>query len=285
MKNFLDKSDSTKPPKVGEILEGKVIGKGRSAVFLDLGPTGAGVIYGREFYEAKDKLKNLKIGDKIFAKIIELENDEGYMELSVSGASRELAFEVLRQKKENEEILKVKILGANKGGLMTKVSGVPAFLPVSQLSSELYPKVEGGEKTKILKELQKLIGREMEVKILDLSQRDEQVILSEKAKEVDKKMEMLKNYKAGDEVEGEISGITNFGAFIKFGENLEGLIHISELDWKIIKDPSEVVKIGDKVKAKIIDISNGKVSLSLKKMTVPGTEDSRNWSNDKNLIP
>jgi predicted RNA-binding protein with RPS1 domain len=111
---------------------------------------------------------------------------------------------------------------------------------------------------KILKELQKLIGRELEVKILDLSQRDEQVILSEKAKEADKKMEILKNYKAGDEVEGEISGITNFGAFIKFGEGLEGLIHISELDWKIIKDPSEVVKVGDKIKAKIIDISNGK---------------------------
>jgi len=260
----LEKSDFLKPPRVGEIIEGRVIDKGRSSVFLDLGPIGTGIIYGREFLEAKDKLKGLKVNDKLFGKIVELDNEEGYIEMSVSGATKELAFDVLRQKKESEEIFPVKIMGANKGGLITKISGIQAFLPVSQLSSENYPKVEGGEKTKILKELQKFIGRELEVKIIDLSQREGQIILSEKAKELDKKKEYLKKYKIGDEVEGKISGITNFGAFFRFDEGLEGLIHISELDWKIIKDPSEVVKPGDKVKAKIIDISNGKVSLSLK---------------------
>ena len=264
MKDLLGKNDLIKMQKVEDIVEGKVIGKGRSAVFLDLGPIGTGIIYGREFFEVKDKLKNLKIGDKVFAKILDLDNEDGYIELSVSGASKELNFEILRQQKEKGEEIKVKILGANKGGLMTEVLGIPAFLPVSQLSNEHYPKVEGGEKTKILKELQKFIDQELKVKILDLSQRDEQVILSEKAMSFDKKKEILKQYKVGDEVEGEITGVTNFGAFFRFGEDLEGLIHISELDWKIVKDPIEVVKVGDKVKAKIIEISNNKVSLSLK---------------------
>lgn len=264
MKEILEKNDLLKPPKVGEIIEGQIIGKGRSAVFLDLGPIGTGIIYGKEFYEAKEKLKGLKIGDRIFAKIIDLETEDGYIELSISGASKELAFEILKQKKETGEPILVKISGANKGGLIAEVSGIPAFLPVSQLSPEHYPKIEGGDKAKILRELQKFIGNELEVKILDFSQRNEQIILSERAKVLDRIKEVLKNYKVGTVVEGEITGVTDFGAFMKFGENLEGLIHISELDWKIIEDPTEIVKIGEKVKAKIIDISNDRVSLSLK---------------------
>jgi len=175
-----------------------------------------------------------------------------------------LSFEVLKQKKEKGEPILVKILGANKGGLISEVSGIPAFLPVSQLSSDHYPKVEGGDKIKILRELQKFIGKALEVKILNLDPINEQIILSEKAKVFDKKREILKNYKIGDIVEGEITGILDFGAFLRFGQDLEGLIHISEMDWKIIKDPSEIVKIGDKVKAKIIEISGDKVWLSLK---------------------
>lgn len=267
---MIEKNDLMKPARVGEIVEGKIIGKGRSAVFLDLGSIGTGIIFGKEFYQAKEKLKDLKMGDKTFVKIIDLENEEGYIELSISGASRELAFEVLKEKKEKGESILVKILGANKGGLISEVSGIPSFLPVSQLSSNHYPKVEGGDKTKILRELQKFIGKTLEVKILNLDPKNEQIILSEKAKVFDEKREILKNYQVGDIVEGEITGITDFGVFLRFDkeesrpEPVEGLIHISELDWKIIKDPSEVVKVGQIVKAKIIEISGDKVWLSLK---------------------
>ncbi len=262
--NFLVKNNLLKPAKVGDVVEGKVIVKESGKLFLDLGPIGTGIIYGKEFYEAKDKIKDLKIGDNLFAKIISLENEEGYIELSISQAGRELAFEALKQKKERGEKILVKISRVNKGGLLTEVMGIPAFLPVSQLVSEHYPRVEKGDPTKILRELQKFIGKELEVKILDLSQKKEQIILSEKAKELDKMKEILKNYKVGNLVEGEITGITDFGAFLRFDQNLEGLIHISELDWKIVEDPSEIVKVGDKVKAKIIEISDDKVFLSLK---------------------
>lgn len=255
MKGLLQ-SDFLKPPTIGKITEGRVLGKGKKGLFLDLGPIGTGIIYGKEFSTAKEKLKDLKPGDKILAKIIALENEEGYIELSVNEASKELTFEILKQKKEREEILKVKILGANKGGLLAEVSGVPAFLPVSQLSPEHYPKVEGGERTKILRELQKFIGQELEVQILDLAPTNQQVILSEKARKRKEDQPNFGNHQVGAVVEGEISGKTSFGVFVKFG-NIEGLVPFSETLPKSFK-------IGEKVQAKIIEIKDDKVYLSLK---------------------
>jgi small subunit ribosomal protein S1 len=265
MKELIEKNNLLKPPQVGKIVEGKIIGKARAAVFLDLGALGTGIIYGKEFQEAKEELKDLKIGET------DLENDEGYIELSLSQASDELTWEKLQQKKEKGETMLVKILGANKGGLLAEVFGIPAFLPVSQLSPEHYPRVEGAEANKILRELQKFIGKELKVKIFDISPKENKLILSEKAKESEKIKEILKKYKVGDVVEGEITGITNFGVFLKFPVSatgkepeLEGLIHISELDWQLIEDPADIVKVGERVKAKIISITDDKVSLSLK---------------------
>jgi small subunit ribosomal protein S1 len=252
-------------------VEGKIIGKARSAAFLDLGPLGTGIIYGKEFQEAKDELKNLKTGDSVLAKIIDLENDDGYIELSLNQASNELIWERLREKKEREEMVVIKILGANKGGLLAEVSGIPAFLPVSQLLAEHYPRVEKGDTAKILRELQNFIGNEIEVKIFDLDPRQGKLILSEKAKENEKVKDLLKKYQVGNVVEGEITGVTDFGVFIKFPvasesdePKLEGLIHISELDWQLIENTKDVVKVGERVSAKIISIANNKVSLSLK---------------------
>ena len=292
MKNAIENKDNLlRPPKVGEIVEGKIIGVDRAGVFLDLSIWGTGIIYGKELIEGKEVLRSQRVGSKIHAKVVDLDNEEGFIELSVAKAGKEMAWKELLQKKREGEIVKTKILKANKGGLIAEIKGIPAFLPVSQLSPEHYPRVPGGEISQILNELQKFIGKELDVKILDLNQKANQLILSEKAKEAEKIKEVLKDYKVGDVIEGEITGIVDFGVFIKFplssdaknepdgkeksladkktseskkAESLEGLIHISELDWKIIEDPSEIVEINQKVKAKIIDISDNKVSLSLK---------------------
>lgn len=265
MKEVFEKDDLMKPPQIGKIIEGKIVNKGHSAVFLDLGPLGTGMIYGKEFQDAKRELKEFKVGDSLFAKIIDLYNEEGYVELSLNQASNELVWTELAEKKEKGETIKIKILGANKGGLLSQVLDVPAFLPVSQLLPNHYPRVENGDATKILTELQKFVGQDLEVKIFDLDSRENKLILSEKAKESEKLKEILKNYKVGDVVDGEITGITDFGVFLKFGaESLEGLIHISELGWQLIENPADVAKVEDKVKAKIISIVDDKVSLSLK---------------------
>lgn len=254
-----------RPPKEGEIMEGEVVKRELSAVFLDLGRFGTGIICGKEFYEAKDRIKNLEIGDKIKAEIVNLENEEGFIELSLKKAEDASAWNELEKKKEKGEILKVKILGANKGGLLTKISGISGFLPASQLSAEHYPKLEETDKTNVLRELRDLVDKTLEVKILDISKKEEKLILSEKATKEEEKKKLLENYKIGDVIEGEVTGIADFGVFIKFHQGkLEGLIHISELDQGLVEDPSEIVKVGQKIKAKIINIEGSKVFLSLK---------------------
>lgn len=282
-----------KSPNAGDIIEGSIISKTGAAVFLDLGVFGTGIIYGRELAEVKSFLKNKEAGEKLFAKIVDLDNEDGYIELSLKQAAKEIGWETLRRKKENGETIIVRISGANKGGLLAEISGISAFLPVSQLASQNYPRVENGDKSKILKELKKLIGKEMEVKIFDIRQEENKLILSEKAGELVKLKEVLANYKVGETIEGEVSAIVGFGAFIKFWKDgtsplppeteakaeteetpaqeekkllptLEGLCHISELDWKIVDNPSQIVKIGEKVKAKIVGIENGRIFLSLK---------------------
>jgi len=268
------KADDTNTPlNIGSTVEGRVVARDRSSLYIDLGIHGTGIIYGREFYTVKDIVKNLEIGDKVLAKIVEMENDEGYKELSLKDATKEIGWQRLRDLKDAGTILNVRITGVNKGGLLTSLDGIQAFLPVSQLSAEHYPRVIDADKQKILKELQKFIGKTLEVKILDLLAEENKLILSEKANSEEKTKETLKNYKKGDIIEGQITGIADFGAFIKFpypiedeNEQIEGLIHISELDWQLVENPVEVVKVGEAVKAQIININNNQVFLSLKSL-------------------
>lgn len=258
MREILNHNPNLKPPKVGEIVEGKVLAKKSSAIYLDLGIWGTGIIYGKEFKKSKGELKKLKIGDKILAKIVELENEEGFVELSVKGAEKEIALELLKKKKEAGEKLKVKILGANKGGFLTKISGISAFLPISQLSPESFPELETKDSEKILETLKKFIGKEIEVKILGILE-DGEVILSEKLAKLEEKEKEAEKLKVGEIVEGEISGIFDFGVFLKFGNDFEGLIPSSEINFGNFP-----FKLGDKLRAKIIQILDKKIFLSLK---------------------
>ena len=222
----------------------------------------------------KEVIKALQIGDVVHAKIVELENEDGYRELSLQDATKDINWGKLRELKESGEIIKVKITGVNKGGLLTSINNIPAFLPVSQLSPENYPRVVDADKAKILKELQKFIGKTLEVKVLDLLAEENKLILSEKAKTEQMTKAILNNYKKGDIIEGQITGIADFGAFIRFpvtatdakDESIEGLIHISELDWQLVQNPAEVVKVGEVIKAQIININNNQVFLSLKSL-------------------
>jgi small subunit ribosomal protein S1 len=252
-----------KPIQLNKVVEGKIIGRAKSAVFLDLGILGTGIIFGKEFQDTRSELRNSKIGESIFAQIIETENEDGYVELSFKQAVNKLNWDKVRQIKEKDEIITVKISGANKGGLLTNVFGIPAFLPISQLSSF----------NKNFKELQGFIGKEIEVKIFNFDKKQNKLILSEKEVNNNLKIKnILENHKIEDIVEGEVSGITNFGVFIRFS-GIEGLIHISEMDWQIVENPLDIVKIGEKIKAKIISIENDKVFLSLKALKQNPWED------------
>jgi len=263
------------PPKSGEMIEGTIIGNDRYSVYLDLGAIGIGVIFGKEYYAAKNVLKGLSPGDTIKAKVVEIDNKDGYIELSLREAKEEDSWGKLKDIEQTGKIIKIKINGANKGGLLAELQEIKGFLPLSQLSIEHYPRVKDGDATEILKSLQQLVGEELEVKIIDAAKEENKLIFSEKAVTSKEIGELLTQYSPGDIVEGKITGIADFGAFIKFpmieaGEDddtlqTEGLIHISELDWQLIDSVTDIVKVNDVVKVKIIDISkDGKVSLSLK---------------------
>ncbi len=260
MQNLLEK-ETFNIPKTGDVIEGKIIALKPSIIYLDLGNFKSGVILGSEIKKHPFEFRKIKLNDVITVKILSIDNEDGYVEVSLLKAGEEKAWQGLREKMEKAEIIDALVTKANKGGLMIEIEGIEAFMPVSQLSSAHYPRVEGGDKTRILSELNKLINQTLKVKIIDLNTREKKLIVSEKATEEKKLKIALEKYKVGDTVEGTITGIVDFGAFIKF-DDLEGLIHISEMDWQIINNPTEIFKVGDNVQAKIIEIEGDRVSLS-----------------------
>jgi small subunit ribosomal protein S1 len=265
MKELLTKSDQVpRLPQAGDLVEGRIIKLSKNAIILELGPLGTGIIYGGEWRDNKSMIKELKVGDKISALVLMPENDDGYVELSLKEANLEKTWSDLKAKRQTGQVVTVRVTEANRGGLVIEYSGLTGFLPVSQLSPQNYPRVEGGDKNKILKELNKFIGKEIQVKIIGLDKKSEKLIVSEKATQEKKLKENLENYKKGDLVEGTVTALTDFGAFIKFDDNLEGLAHISELDWQILNHPSQILRENEKVKAQIVDIQDGQISLSLK---------------------
>lgn len=252
--------------KESDLVTGKLLKRTPRAVYFDLGKLGTGIVYGVELLNAKEVLKSLKEDESISVKIVDLENEDGYIELSLAGAEKQKSWQMAKEAMEKSEELSVKITMANSGGLMADVVGLKAFLPVSQLSNDHYPRVNDGDKSKILAELKKFIGQEIKVKILDVNPRTDKLILSEKEANSQNLKEKLEKYNVDDIIDGIISGVADFGAFIKFADDpeVEGLIHISELDHKLIDNPKEIVKVNDQVKAKILEIKEGRVTLSLK---------------------
>lgn len=252
--------------KVGDLVEVALLEKANRAVYFDVPQVGTGVIYGTELINAKDILKKLSLGDTVTAKVVVPENEEGLIELSLAEAGKQKIWQEIKELKDQDESVKVKIVSVNSGGLIADLSGLQAFLPTSQLSNKNYPRDAEGDKSKIILQLQKFIGTEMTVKILGLNPRTSKLIISEQEVVAESIRDLLEKYKQGDIISGIITGVANFGAFVRFADNpeIEGLIHISELDHRMIENPKEVVKIGDLVQAKIVEIKDGRVSLSLK---------------------
>ena len=188
------------------------------------------------------------------------------MELSFREAGHKKAWDHLETIYKKGDIIESKVIDANKGGLMIKIGNVVGFLPVSQLTIEHYPRIEGGDKNKILSHLKSFINQNLKTKIIDVGEKDEKLIVSEKAAWDDKQRKVVSKYKNGDKIKGTVTGVVDFGAFVEFGDNLEGLVHISELAWQRIDNPRDIIKVGDVVNAEIIEIDDTKISLSMKKL-------------------
>lgn len=264
MDELLSSADQKHIPKVGDLVEGKVISVSKNETHLDIDGLTTGVIRGRELIDESGISSNLKIDDVVQATVLELENERGEMELSFRQTGHKKAWDNLIKLQKEEKVIAAPITEANKGGLMVNVGKIEGFLPVSQLTIEHYPRIEGGDRNRILEALKQYVGHSLKVKIIDVNETENKLIVSEKAAWEDQQKAVLAGYKVGDVVKGKVTGVVDFGAFVEFGDKLEGLVHISELAWQRIDNPKDFIKVGDQVEAKIISIDGSKISLSTK---------------------
>lgn len=275
-------ADTPEAPQAGQIVEGTVSAIGRARVYIDILPFGTGLIFGREFMNARDILRKVSVGDTIAAKVVEAENEDGYIELSLKEARQALIWSDAEEAVKKGTILSLEVKEANKGGLIIEWQGIQGFLPASQLSAENYPRVTDGDKDKILSELNELVGKHLSVVMITADQKEHKLIFSEKGlQEKEEKEEKINKYEVGSVVAGEVTGAVDFGVFVKLEPGLEGLVHISELDWGLVEDTKTLYKVGDKVEVKIIEVKDDKISLSIKQLKEnPWTTASKKFKKD-----
>ncbi len=264
MNQFLDQIPE--PLKLGDIVEGPVISLDRARLYIDLPPYGTGVIYGREYLNAREVIKRTNVGDRIAAKVIDINSKEGYIELSLKEARQAIMWSEAEEALNNKTAFELTVKEANKGGLIIEWQGLAGFLPASQLKPDHYPRVADGDKDRILDELRKLVGEKLTVSIIAAAPKEGKLIFSEKGSDEKEKRQIAQTYQVGEIIKGEVTGMVDFGVFVKLEEGLEGLVHISEINWGLVDDPRHFFKVGDKVDVKIIEIKDGKISLSVKQL-------------------
>lgn len=256
-----------KIPKAGDLIEAAVISFSKNEARLDIEGIGTGVVRGPEFIDESGEYSDLKIGDRVWATVLELENESGEMELSFREAGHKKAWERLTGYLKKGEIVNARIVDANRGGLMVKIGNIDGFLPVSQLTAQHYPRVEGGDKGKILEKLKSYVNQTFRVKVIDVDENENKLIVSERGAWEEAEKEKVSQFKAGDIIEGKVVGVVDFGVFVEFGDHLEGLIHISELSWDRVNHPREIVRVGQVVRAQILSVDGTKISLTLKRLS------------------
>ena len=247
--------------KIGDVIEGTITSVRKHEVWLDLGPNGVGVVMRREIgYGQK-----LEEGEKVTTSVVDPEMDEGYALLSMKRAVKDKGWDELQRVFDDQEIIEIVAYDANRGGMLVELEGIRGFLPVSQLAAGHYPRVSGADKDEILQKLGSLINKPIRVRILDVSRKDNKLIFSEKEAVKDDMQASFAKLKIGDEVEGVVTGVIDFGAFVNV-DGIEGLVHISEISWERVENPRDYVKVGENITAKIIAIDKDRLSLSLKQM-------------------
>lgn len=254
--------DSIKQLTTGEVVHGTVLSVKKHEILLDLGPLGVGFVPRREVGFSK----NYNIGDEVTASVVDSELDNGYSLLSLRKAAKDRGWDEVSERMEAGEIIIITPYDANRGGLLVEYEGVRGFLPVSQLSAEHYPRVGSSDKDEILQRLNALVNKEMRVRILDADRKANKLIFSEKEAVKEGLAERFEKLAIGDTVKGVVTGVVDFGVFVNV-EGIEGLIHISEISWERVNNPSDYVKVGQVVDAKIIAIDKERLSLSMKQLT------------------
>ncbi len=261
---LLEKSPEIKYPKTNEIVAGTVIKVEKKNILVDLNGQFTGLVIWRELGNTVD-LKLVNSGDSIDVMILGDNPERGLMILSLKRANQIKSLNSLNDKFKSEEIITVRPTEANKWGLLVDIDGLKWFIPVSQLTPLHYPRVEWADPSKILEHLEWLLTTEFKVKVINVDEGGKKIIFSEKAAIQGQRTKALEKLKEGDVVEWVVSWILSYGLFVTF-DGLEWLVHVSEIDWGHVNDPSKFAKVWMKVKVKVIWLDKEKISLSIKKL-------------------
>lgn len=248
------------PFRQGEVIEVTVTHVTKTKIMVDIAGIAVGFIPEREFaYDTAD----IHVGDTLLVYVLSVENDEGYVVLSLKRAQKEQTWQMLEEKSESGDFLTVRVAQANKGGLLVRFGEIEGFIPVSQLSSATLGRIV--DRDKLTSRLNELVGQNLKVKVITTDKAANRLIFSEKAVSNVEAETKVKNLKVGDTVTGKITGIVDYGIFMDIG-GVEGLIHISEVAWERVDDLKTRYSVGDDLEVQIIDIDGSRVSLSIKRL-------------------
>jgi small subunit ribosomal protein S1 len=261
MDDLLAQESSVKQLTAGESATGTVLTIKKHEVLIDLGPLGVGFVPRREVGFSR----TLNVGDEVVASVVDTELDNGYSLLSLRKAAKDRGWDEVIARQEAGEIIEITPYDANRGGLLVEFEGVRGFLPVSQLSAEHYPRVGSSDKDEILQRLNALTNQTLKVRILDVDRKANKLIFSEKEAVKEGLAARFQKLAVGDTVTGVVTGVVDFGIFVNV-EGIEGLVHISEISWERVNNPSDYVKVGQTIEAKIIAIDKERLSLSMKQL-------------------
>lgn len=261
MGKLLEKSKvEVKRLKPNDVVEGKVLTKSKDELILDIGAKAEGLVTGRELEDEAETFENLKVGDRILATVVQAEDNRGFVLLSLRKAEAERDWREAKKACDEERIFEVEILGPNRGGVVARFGSLRGFIPFSHLSLN----------NKMAANVGKLAGKTVKVKIIEQDREIDRLVLSERGAltkgERSEELKALGKVKVGEEYKGEVTSVTPFAAFVRFG-SLEGMVHVSELSWERVADATKVAKPGDKLKVQVVEVNpeEGRVMLSHRK--------------------
>ena len=270
MAELLDGGYGRLPPKRGDAVEGTIVRIRPTEILVDVGYKSEGIVTARDLDRLdSDYFKALKVGDKVLAYVLHPENRNGDMILSLSRALMERDWQEASRLFEAEEILEKPVAGFNRGGVIVNLGRVRGFVPASQIASaRLGRGMDNAEREAILAQL---VGRQLKLKIIEMDRRRNRLILSERAAQrewrEEQKARLLTELREGEVRHGVVSSLCDFGAFVDLA-GADGLVHLSELAWRRVRHPREVLSLGQEVDVYVlgVDRERRRIALSLKRL-------------------
>lgn len=255
-------------PKAGDIRQGEVVEHLKNAILIDIGAKSEGIISGHELDALdEDARDQLAVGNEVNVYVVDPEDEEGNIILSYAKAAEEEDWKMVDELSRSGETYQGKVIGHNKGGLLVQVGQLRGFMPISQLANSR----SFNRDRSTPEQLRVIVGQPITAKVIEVDRSRNRLILSERAAVKEQRAEqrerLLTELERGDVRNGRVVNITDFGAFVDIG-GIEGLVHISELSWKRVNDPGDVIRLGQEVEVYVLDVDQERqrVALSLKRL-------------------